>query len=122
MKINEVSGQRVNVSAHTITIKDDADKTRGLVKGIDNLYEIQPNKQFQYAQILARAGVDRASYMSVLHQILIHEGKLYYLVDNYVLEIEKRLGETKLQNLIQELSKAVEIIYCKRITWATKRK
>lgn len=121
MTINNITGKRVAVSAHTITIKNTEGKTSGMVRGVDNLSAIQPSKQFTYAQELAKSGVPREVYMRYLDRILIVDGDLYFLVDDYCFSVAERLGERIVQD-VATLAKGMTIIHCERIQWSTTRR
>lgn len=89
-KIQDCIGQMVLVSAHSITIKDENDKTRGLVRNVDNLYDLAPNKQFPLARMIEQAGLSRDKYFGYCNELLIIDGELYVLVDDYSLGVEER--------------------------------
>lgn len=89
-KIIDCENQIVVVSARSITIKDENDKTRGLVRNIDNLYDLSPNKQFPLARKIEQEGLSRNVYFGFCNEILIVDGELYVLVDDYSLGVEER--------------------------------
>ena len=89
-KIQDCNGEIVVVSARSITIKDENDKTRGLVRNVDNFYNLAPNKQFSLARMIEQAGLSRDKYFGFCNEILIVDGELYVLVDDYSLGVEER--------------------------------
>ena len=121
MELREISGKRISVSAHTITIKTETGKTAGMVRNISTLDNIQPNKQMDYSSRLRKAGLSRELMMKYLDRIIIYEGELFFLVDDYTFSISQRLGERIVED-VAELGKAMEIIHCERIQWSTKRR
>lgn len=121
MNINDINGKRVNVSAHTITIKSLEGKTSGMIRGVDNLYSMSPNKQFSYAQILTKSGVSRDVFMRYLDKILIVDNQMYFLIDDYSFSVAERLGERIVAD-VAELEKAMTIIHCERVQWSTARR
>lgn len=121
MQINDITNKRISVSAHTITIKSETGKTAGMVRNISTLDNIQPNKQLDYSTKLRKAGLSREIMMKYLDKIIIYEGDMFFLVDDYSYAVSQRLGERIVADLA-ELSKAMTIIHCERIQWAAKRR
>lgn len=89
-KIQDCNGEIVVVSARSITIKDENDKTRGLVRNVDNLYDLAPSKQFPLARMIEQAGLSRNAYFGFCNELLIIDEKLYVLVDDCSLGVEER--------------------------------
>ena len=121
MKIREIEGKRINVSARTITIKDENNKTCGMVRNITTLNDVQPNKQIVFSTDLRKKGVSREIMMRYLDKIVIYESEMYFLVDDYAYGIAEKLGE-RLFNDLPELAKGTEVIHCARISWSERRK
>lgn len=53
----DLVGKNVKIGKTSITIKDDDNKTRGIVKSVAKLRDVQFNKQFDYWRILKKLGV-----------------------------------------------------------------
>lgn len=117
----DISGKRIIVSAHTITVKNQEGKTAGMVRNISTLDNIQPNKQLDFSSKLRKAGLSREIMMKYLDKIIVYEGELFFLVDDYSYSVSQRLGERIVED-VQELEKAMTIIHCERIQWSTKRR
>ena len=120
MTINDICGKRVSVSAHTITVKTPEGKTSGMIRGVDNLYSMSPNKQFGYAQALTAFGVPREVMMRYLDKILVVDGGLYFLIDDYSFSVAEKLGE-RIVTDVALLEKGMTIIHCERIQWSNRR-
>ena len=121
MQINDITNKRIAVSAHTITVKNQEGKTDGMVRNISTLDNIQPNKQLDFSSKLRKAGLSREIMMKYLDKIIVYEGEMFFLVDDYTFAVSQRLGERIVADL-EELSKAMNIIHCERIQWSTKRR
>ena len=121
MELKDISGKRISVSAHTITVKTETGKTSGMVRNISTLDDIQPNRQLDYSAKLRKAGLSRELMMKYLDRIIIYEGEMFFLVDDYSFTVSQRLGERIVSDL-EELNKAMNIIHCERIQWSTKRR
>ncbi len=57
MLLHEIEGKNIKLSANTITVKDDAGKTRGLIRGITRFKEARPNVQMQFFKVLRASGL-----------------------------------------------------------------
>ena len=131
-KIIDCSNQMVLVSAHSITIKDECDKTRGLIRNVDNLYDLSPNKQFPLARKIEQAGLSRDKYFGFCNELLIVDGEFYVLVDDYSLGVEERskamapeyYTPSKHVQFWQacESCPLVTVIHCKRVFMSKTRK
>lgn len=123
MKINDIEGKRVDVSARTITVKDEFDKTRGLVRNIESLYDTRPAKQLEVFTKLRQNGLDRITLMEQLDRLLLVDNEVYFLVDDFQLSQDTKFNENKLHNLIQKLEAGgITIIHCERVFWSKRRK
>lgn len=56
-EIKDCIGKNVKISKSSITIKDDNNKTCGVVRNIISLYDLQANKQMEYYQKLRKLGL-----------------------------------------------------------------
>lgn len=57
MKIEEIEGCRIKIGKTSITIKDENDKTRGIVQNIRKFSDLRSNIQMDYFKQLREAGV-----------------------------------------------------------------
>ena len=117
MNIIDIKGKQINVSAHTITIKNEEGKTAGIVRNVCSLADMRVGLQFELAGKLRKAGVENRIYMPYLDKILVVNGEMYLPVDDHDLPYSERL-----QAALPELEKGIHIIHCARIHWAAKRK
>ena len=56
-EIKECIGKNIKISKNSITIKDNNNKTCGVVRNIISLYDMQPNKQYDYYKKLKQIGL-----------------------------------------------------------------
>lgn len=74
MKMTDIIGKRIKISANSITVKDEAGKTRGVVRGIRQFKNCRPNQQTEIWKKAKDAGAD-------LNNIINAEGKWWYIND-----------------------------------------
>lgn len=74
MKMQEINNQRVKLSPCSITIKDDNNKTCGVVRGIQCFRDCRPNLQTEIWKEARDANAD-------LNRIYYVDGKWWYLHD-----------------------------------------
>ena len=48
MKIADIQNKRVKISSHSITVKDERDKTCGVVRDVKPYRELRPAEQMEY--------------------------------------------------------------------------
>ena len=72
--IADCIGKNVRISKNSITIKNTDGKTSGVVRDIVSLYDMQPNRQFEYCQKLRKAGL----YGNIsIKDIIVCDGEMY---------------------------------------------
>lgn len=74
MKMTDIIGKRIKISANSITVKDEAGKTRGVVRGIRQFKNCRLNQQMEIWKKAKGAGAD-------LKNIINAEGKWWYIND-----------------------------------------
>lgn len=118
-EIQDCAGKKVKISKGSITIKDDNNKTCGVVRNITNLYDLQANKQMEYYRTLRKLGLhgkisikdciisDGAMY--VFRNI---KSKLWHEEYGYISEDEIRKAEE--QETIYNILKTagIDVIEC----------
>lgn len=77
MDICEIENKRVKLSSHSITVKNDKDKTCGVVKGITKFHDLRTSEQIKYHTILRSCGI--WGYSDYLNCFVVYDGKPYYL-------------------------------------------
>ena len=80
MTITELENKRVKLSAGTITVKDEANKTRGMVRGIRQFAGAAPCVQSTHFKALKTSGIWGLEN-SILNRVYIVDNKLYLLRD-----------------------------------------
>jgi hypothetical protein len=97
-EIRDCIGKQVKINSGSITIKDEDGKTRGVVRDITSLYDLQCNKQTPYFNKLREAGggvstrevIIKDNQMYVFRNI---KSKLFHEEYGYFDEEEKRRAE-----------------------------
>lgn len=86
----DLVGKNVKIGKTSITIKDDDNKTRGIVKNMISLADAQPNKQFEFGSMLRKLGI-----YSVLSKkaFVIKDGTLYAIRNTKNDEFKKKIME-----------------------------
>ena len=56
-EIKDCIGKKIKISKSSITIKDDNNKTCGVIRNITSLYDLQANKQIDYYKTLRKLGL-----------------------------------------------------------------
>ena len=88
MTMNDLTGQRVKISAGTITVKDNQNKTRGMVRGIRKFQDAPKAKQFDCFSLLRKSGI----WENGFSDCVIYDGAAwYYLNDLKPIENYNRL-------------------------------
>lgn len=77
MTITEIKDKRVKLSPKSITVKDEYDKTRGVVKAV-RWNELPPREQFNFRNIMNASGL-WGSNSELLEQVYVVNGKIYFL-------------------------------------------
>jgi hypothetical protein len=119
MDMKDLSGRKVKVSKNSITVKDDGGKTCGVVRNIENLNDVQLNKQVDYCRKLKSYGVFgiirlkdviiKNNEMWIMRNI---KSKLFNQANGYFSEEERQSEETK-DKLYQMLKDSgINVIEC----------
>lgn len=85
-KMTDCIGKFIKVSPRSITIKDDNNKTHGIVRDVVSLDNIQPKYQFEYSSKLKKGGLVQGEIMEHTHDIVIKDKELYYLYNVHTRE------------------------------------
>ena len=81
MMITEVEGHNVKLSAHTITVKDDEGKTRGLVRSASRYQDLPMNRQIDFWKTVKRSGL-LSSGGKFMRAVFVDGKNLYWLCNN----------------------------------------
>ena len=99
-EIKDCIGKNVKISKGSITIKSEDGKTRGLVKNITSLYDMQANKQMDYYKKIKQSGVH--GKISIKDCIIVDgtmyvfrniESKLWHEKYGFISDEEKQKAE-----------------------------
>lgn len=87
--ILDCKNKKIKISASSITIKDDAGKTRGVVRNVCKFRDLRPNIQIEYTKILRNTGAWGSELMKYC---LMYDGKLYFLKNLKTIEFHVKYG------------------------------
>lgn len=122
MNIIDITSKNVSVAARSITVKDAAGKTCGVVRGITHMGDLAPNKLFTLADKLRKNGLDRALIMKHMDKIVIYEDTPYILIDDYQFNIAARLNEPIVCDVATLENGGIIPLHAARIHWAAARR
>lgn len=117
--IKECVNQKVKINSRNITIKDEKDKTCGVVRNIISLYDLQVNKQMDYCKKIHDIGIwgkisikdciisnDTMYIFRNIKSKLFHE-KYGYISDD---EVKKANEQEDIFNIVK--AAGIEVIEC----------
>ena len=122
MTIIDITNKSVSVAARSITVKNAAGKTCGVVRGITHMGDLAPNKLFTLADKLRKSGLERGLIMKYFDKIVIYEDTPYILVDDYQFNVSQKLGESIVSDLPVLENGGITPLHCARIHWAAARR
>lgn len=100
--IKECIGKKVKISKGSITIKDDNNKTCGVVRNTTSLYDLQANKQMDYYKQLRELGLhgkisikDCIIADGTMYVFRNIKSKLFHDKYGYISEEEKQKSEER---------------------------
>lgn len=118
-EIKDCVGRNVKISKNSITIKNEDGKTCGVVRGISSLYDLQPNRQFEYYKKIKDAGLhgkisirDCIISDGVLYVFRNIKSKLFFEKYGYFTDEERRNAEKKEKIYIEFENAGFEVINC----------
>lgn len=101
-EIKDCIGKNVKISKNSITIKDENNKTCGVVRNISSLYDLQANKQMDFYRTIRQLGLHGKISTK---DCVISDGKMYvfrnikskiwYEEHGYFSEEEQKKAEEK---------------------------
>ena len=78
MNMKDIIGKKIKISANSITVKDDAGKTRGIVKNIRKFIDCRANLQSEIWRTLKNAKV---GWTDIADTTFYVDGKWWYIND-----------------------------------------
>lgn len=75
MDIFSIAHERIKLSPHSITVKNDSNKTIGVVRGITKFKDLRISESQKYFHKLREAGV----WGVLTENVIFCDGKMYYL-------------------------------------------
>lgn len=117
--IKECIGKKVKISKGSITIKDDNNKTCGVVRNVTSLYDLQANKQMDYYKQLRELGLhgkvsikDCIISDGTMYVFRNIKNKLFHEKYGYISEEEKQKAEAqeRIYNILK--TAGINVIEC----------
>ena len=118
-EIKDCIGKNVKISKGSITIKSEDGKTRGVVKNITSLYDMQANKQMDYYNKIKQVGLH--GKISIKDCIIVDgtmyvfrniESKLWHEKYGFISDEEKQKAE-ETETIYNAIRMAgIEVIEC----------
>lgn len=90
MDIMDIRNKRVKVGKSSITVKDDAGKTLGVVTNATPFMDMSPSKKCEYHLTMRKSGIG----MEGARNIVEKDGELYFLHDITPIETYKTMKKT----------------------------
>lgn len=112
-------GKEIKISKNSITIKDENGKTRGVVRNVISLHDIQTNKQIEYYKMLKEAKLNtkisnKNCFIkdNVLYIFRNIKSKLFHAEYGYFSDNEKE--KEKMDDIIYKIAveKGFKVIEC----------
>lgn len=83
MRIEDIAGKKIRISASTITVLNDAGKTAGMITGVETFYKMQVREQLEHHGRARKAGVKNWS------RLFLIRGQWYFIADDAALARSK---------------------------------
>ncbi len=125
MKPEELIEKEIYISKNSITVKDDQNKTRGVVRNISCMKSLQANKQFELSHKLkTEYGFTQAEIMNVIRMLFPYEGQIYFFASDGLIgrerEVAKKMHKDyrshSYENGVKDLeAKGITVIHCKEM-------
>ncbi len=90
MKITDITNKTIKLSKHSITVKDEQNKTRGVVRDVTPFKELRPAEQLKYWKQLRECGLWGSEFMDYF---IICDEEPYYLHNLKAIENYKKYFE-----------------------------
>ena len=118
MKPEELVDKEIYISKNSITIKDENNKTRGVVRNISCMKDMQANKLFALSSKLKKEyGFTQKEMMDKIKYLFPYEDKVFFFASNGLIDREKRIRMNHdYENGVKNLkSRGIAVVYCKEI-------
>lgn len=118
-EIKDCINKKVKISKGSITIKDDNNKTCGIVRNIISLYDLQANKQIDYYKMIKNLGLhgkidikDCIISDGVIYVFRNIKSKLFHEKYGYIDDNEKQKADEQ-ENIFSTIKNAgITVIDC----------
>ena len=120
MNITDINENHIKISKNSITVKNNENKTCGVIRNIISLYDIQPNKQYEFYHELLSKNISAMDYG--IKNILKKDDIMYFMNDIKLRQHHEKYGffneseknkYLKRENLIKDIKeKGYNVIDC----------
>lgn len=97
MKISDIENKKVKIGVTSLTVKDDSDKTCGVVRNISRFKDLSPRMAQPLWKKLRECGLWDTKYME---NVVVCDGQLYYLhnlkADKFYYDIKEILTDCEM--------------------------
>lgn len=118
-EIKDCINKKIKISKNSITIKDDNNKTCGVIRNITSLYNMQPNKQIEYYKTLKQIGLhgkisikDIIVKDNTMYAFRDIQSKLFHQKYGYFSESEKQKEQKQDQYFETANLNDIQVIEC----------
>jgi hypothetical protein len=80
MNMQDLEGHIIKISAHTITVKDENGKTRGMVRNVTSWDRLQFNRQVEFSMNARRNGLKLPSDKE---RIFLENNQIFYIKNDH---------------------------------------
>lgn len=87
--MERITGKKIKVSAHSITIKGENGKTAGVIRNTCKFKELQAGKQMEFFKAVRLGGVWGDS--DLMENVVFKDGKMYFLHDLRPVEFYEKM-------------------------------
>ena len=87
--MERITGKKIKVSAHSITIKGESGKTAGVIRNTCKFKELQAGKQMEFFKAVRLGGVWGDS--DLMENVVFKDGKMYFLHDLRPVEFYEKM-------------------------------
>lgn len=112
MEIKDIYNHNVKASKGSITVKDENDKTRGIVRDLTRFNDLQANKKILYSNVLREAEVWGNSKINI-DNCYVLDGEIYLLKNLRCYKYYSEEEQTDYNNMYLKISNhGINVIEC----------
>lgn len=85
--MERITGKKIKVSAHSITIKGESGKTAGVIRDIRKFKDLRPSEQMDFKKAISPVW----GKCGLLENVVFKDGKMYFLHDLRPVEFYEKM-------------------------------